>query len=178
MASTSVHTGAALAAVPLDRGWSVRAARDEDAEGLVALVGGVFAEYPGCVLDPDDLDADLFAWASHLAGSDGAGWVVTARDGDVVACVGVVPVDEATVELKRLYVAAAARRRGLGAALVALVEAWARDHGRHRVALWSDTRFDDAHRLYGRLGYERADRTRQLHDPSDTVEAHFTRVLA
>lgn len=178
MASTSVRTGAALAAVPLRRGWAVRAARDDDADGLVALVGGVFAEYPGCVLDPDGLDADLFAWATHLAGSGGTGWVVTAPDGEVVACAGVVPLDGGTVELKRLYVAATARRRGLGAALVALVEAWARDHGRDRVVLWSDTRFDDAHRLYERLGYDRAAETRALHDPSDTVEAHFTRTLA
>lgn len=176
---TAARTGRALADVPLGRGWAVRRARDDDADGLLALVGGVFDEYAGCVLDPDDLDADLFGWATHLADRGGTGWVVTDDRGVVVACVGVAPTsapDE--VELKRLYVGAAARRRGLGAALVRLVEAWARDDDRDRVVLWSDTRFGDAHRLYERLGYAATGATRELHDPSDTVEARFERRLA
>lgn len=171
------RTGAALAAIPLRRGWSVRRARDTDADGLLTLIGGVFDEYPGCVLDPDELDADLFAWRSHLDAYDGDGWVVVDEDDAVVACVGVAPLDRRTVELKRLYVAPAARRRGMGAALVRLVEEWARDHGRVDVELWSDTRFADAHRLYERLGYVPDGDHRQLHDPSDTTESHFVRTL-
>ena len=190
----TVNTGAAMAALPLPRGWALRRARDEDADGLVALVGGVFEEYEGCVLDPDELDADLFAWASHLAESGGTGWVVTDDAGTIVSCVGVAPShdpeahdpeahdpeadDGSTAELKRLYVAERARRRGIGAALVGLVEGWARDHGHVVVELWSDTRFDDAHRLYERLGYERSGAERKLHDPSDTTEWHFRRRLA
>lgn len=175
-----------LTAVATAAGWRVRATRDEDAEGLFALIGGVFSEYEGCVLDEDGLDADLWAWASHLEARGGTGWVVVDDADRVVACVGVTPTAEApevvgdvgAVELKRLYVDARARRRGLGAALVARVEQWARDHGAGAVMLWSDTRFTDAHRLYARLGYDRLDLRRQLHDPSDTTEAAFVRVLA
>lgn len=163
--------------LPLPDGWTLRAARDADADGLVALIGGVFDEYPGCVLDPDDLDADLFAWASHLAARDGTGWVVTDATGEVVACVGAAPSDAATVELKRLYVRADARGRGLGAGLVALVEHWARDRGADTVELWSDTRFHDAHRLYARAGYVRSGGRRALNDPSRTIEDHHTREL-
>lgn len=167
-----------LAALAAATGWRVRPARDADAEALVALVGGVFAEYEGCVLDLDDLDADLLAWASHLQERAGAGWVVVAPDDDhVVACVGAAPVAPGRVELKRLYVHADARGRGLGGALVAHVEAWAAERGAGEVVLWSDTRFADAHRLYGRLGYRRTGRSRQLHDPSDTTEDEFLRPL-
>lgn len=170
--------GAALAAVPLRRGWSVRPVVDDDAEGLAALVGGVFDEYPGCVFDPDGLDADLVAWHSHLDDHGGEGWVVLDADDTVVACVGVTRLDDAGVELKRLYVGADARRTGLGQSLVRLVEAWALDRGSSRVELWSDTRFTDAHRLYERLGYHATGDHRQLHDASDTTEAHFERTLS
>lgn len=167
-------------------GWTVRPATDGDAPGLVALIEGVFDEYPGCVLDPDGLDADLFAWRSHLDAGGGTGWVVLDDDEVVRACVGVTPVTAAlpgigeavqVVELKRLYVAAAARRRGLGRALVARVEDWAREHGAGAVVLWSDTRFTDAHRLYEQAGYARTGRGRDLHDPSNTHEHEFVRLL-
>ena len=173
-----------LAAVAARNGWRVRPPRDDDGEQLAALVGGVFAEYPGCVLDPDGIDADLSAWATHLAAAGGRGWLV--HEGDVlVACVGVAPCPPppasapaaSCVELKRLYVRATARRRGLGRALVGEVEAWARRHAADAVALWSDTRFLDAHRLYTACGYRDTGRRRDLHDPSATTEAEFVRRL-
>ena len=173
-----------LARLVAARGWVVRGARDEDGDDLAALVGGVFAEYPGCVLDPEGLDADLFRWRTELAAADGDGWVVRA-DGRLVACVGVAPTQPppalatapAVAELKRLYVHADARRRGLGRALVGRVEGWARDRSIGGVVLWSDTRFRDAHRLYTACGYRDTGRRRDLHDPSDTTEAEFVRSL-
>lgn len=167
-------------------GWTVRPAQDGDADALRELIGGVFAEYPGCVLDPEGLDADLAAWASYLAEHGGSGWVVVSDTGQVVACVGVTPTTAdvpgiaagtGVVELKRLYVGRSARRRGLGGALVGRVEQWGRDHGADAVVLWSDTRFTDAHRLYERGGYRRTGRARDLHDPSNTTEDEFVRVL-
>jgi putative acetyltransferase len=173
-----------LARLVAARGWVVRGARDEDGDDLAELVGGVFAEYPGCVLDPEGLDADLFRWRTELAAAGGDGWVVRA-DGRLVACVGVAPTEpppalssaSTAAELKRLYVHAAARRRGLGGALVGRVEGWARDRGISGVVLWSDTRFRDAHRLYTARGYHDTGRRRDLHDPSDTTEAEFVRSL-
>lgn len=172
----------------------VRPVRDADADGLAELIGAVFDEYPGCVLDLDGIDADLHAWATHLAARDGAGWVLEDDRGRLVACVGVAPTDElpaavepaagtepssgiAAVELKRLYVHADARRRGIGRALVGRVQAWARHRDADAVVLWSDTRFADAHRLYTSLGYDQLDVRRDLHDPSDTTESAFVRWL-
>jgi GNAT superfamily N-acetyltransferase len=81
------------------------------------------------------------------------------------------------VELKSLYVAAWARRRGLGAALVRLVEREARRRGAAFVELWTDTRFADAHHLYERLGYLATGEVRELGDQSNTAEFRYTREL-
>lgn len=154
----------------------IRPATDADSTAIVALVGDCFAEYPGCVLDLPGIDAWMRAPASAYAGTGGQLWVVE-LDGVVVAIVGYKPTAPGRVELKSLYVGAAARRRGLGARLVGAVEVAARAGGASVVELWSDSRFTDAHRLYERLGYRRGAQTRELHDPSDTTEYFFDRPL-
>jgi GNAT superfamily N-acetyltransferase len=57
------------------------------------------------------------------------------------------------VELKRLYVRRDHRGQGLATALIGLVERQAAGLGAREVELWSDTRFEDAHRRYEALGY-------------------------
>jgi putative acetyltransferase len=166
-----------LDAPPVGR---VRPVRHDDGDALVRLVGGVYAEYPGCVLDLPGVDADLPRMRGHIADLGGEFWVVT-DDAEVVACAGWAPQavgDAPGAELKRLYVRADRRGRGLGAWLVRRVEAAARRHGAERVELWSDTRFADAHRLYTRLGYAPTGETRDLHDPSRTTEYRFVRTLS
>lgn len=173
-----------LARIAADAGWTLRRAGAEDGDALMALVGAAYAEYPGCVLDPDGVDADLARWRQRLDAAGGSGWVVEDDDA-LVACVGVAPTvtppaapaDASCVELKRLYVRRDARRRGLGRALVGRVEGWARDHAAEVVVLWSDDRFADAHRLYTGCGYRDTGRRRDLHDPSETTEIEFLRVL-
>jgi putative acetyltransferase len=155
----------------------LRPALDTDGDGLVALVGGCFAEYDGCVLDTEHEMPHLLRVASHFAAAGGRAWVAEA-DGVVVASVGCRPAPgRAGLELQMLYVAAPWRRRGIGAGFVGLVEAEARRRAVTLVELWSDTRFTDAHRLYRSLGYEQLPETRELHDLSDTVEFHFVKKL-
>ena len=166
MPDTAPETQAALARRPV---------RDADSEALIALIGGCWAEYPGCVMDVDGEEPWLRAPAAYYARRGGTMWVVE-RGGAVLACAGVVP-DGERAELKSLYVAAAGRRQGLGARLVAAVEAEAVRRGATRIELWSDTRFDDAHRLYHRLGYTRTGGERELHDRSATVEWEFAKHL-
>lgn len=161
----------------MDRVLTTRAATDEDADALIALVGAAYDEYPGCVLDLDDLDVDLLAPASTISRIGGRWWVVT--DGDrVVGTVAAGPLDASgALELKRLYVAATHRRRGLASHLGGLVEERARELGASRVVLWSDSRFLDAHQLYARLGYVDTGERRELHDLSHTTEVGFVKAL-
>lgn len=152
----------------------LREVTDQDGAAVQALVGGCFAEYPGCVLDLDGVDMWMRA-PDTRRGAAGAFWVCADGPG-LVASVGWGPA-EGGLELKSLYVAAPARRRGYGKALVGLVERAARQRGVRSVELWTDTRFTDAHRLYARLGYVRLPGIRELGDPSRTVEYHFSKII-
>jgi putative acetyltransferase len=155
----------------------LRPVTDEDADGVIELIGATFAEYPGCVLDLSGIDGDLLTPRQTAAATDAAWWVLEA-DRRIVATIGAGPRhDDGSVELKRLYVAASHRRRGLARGLVALVEAHAEQAGATSIELWSDTRFHDAHALYTALGYARTGESRDLHDPSNTTEYRFTRQL-
>ena len=157
---------------------TIRPARDADEDGLIALIGGCFAEYPGCVLDVDGEIPELRAIATYFARRDGRFWVAES-EGSVTGCIGVAPAPDPTgVELLKLYVDSAMRGRGLGGRLVGVVEEEAAQRGARFIELWTDTRFENAHRLYERLGYGRLPETRDLHDLSDTTEYHYRKRLA
>jgi putative acetyltransferase len=156
---------------------AIRPGRDDDAEGLIELIGACWAEYPNCILDVDAEVPELRAIASYFARRDGRFWVAD-RAGRVAGCVGIAPAAEpGRVELLKLYVAADERRRGLGAILCSLVEEEAQRRGARVIELWSDSRFADAHRLYEGRGYRRDGRSRDLNDLSRTTEWYFSRRL-
>ncbi len=129
------------------------------------------------MLDVDGEMPELRAVATAFARLGGRFWVGE-RGGRVVGSIGFSPSAGGTgVELKKLYVEKSARETGLGGKLCALVEAEARARGAAYVELWSDTRFETAHRFYERRGWLRGDQTRELFDKSDTVEFYFRKPL-
>lgn len=152
----------------------IRDARDDDSLDLIALVARCWAQYPGCVLDVHGEEPELLA--PGAVNPDGRWWVAEV-DGRVVGSVALGHAEHGVVLLRKLYVDPTWRRRGLGTQLVELVEAEAASRGAERVELWSDTRFEDAHRLYERLGFARQTDTRELHDLSHTVEYRFAKPL-
>jgi putative acetyltransferase len=155
----------------------IRDARDGDAEQLIALIGVIWGEYPGVVLDVDREVPELRAIARAFRREGGRVWVAE-RAGALVGSVGFVRTAHPDgIELRKLYVAKAMRRQGLGARLCQLVEDAARGHGADYVELWSDTRFTEAHRLYERRGYVRGPQTRALHDLSRTIEYYYRKDL-
>ena len=156
----------------------LREVADTDSAALIDLIGTCFAEYPGCVLDVDGEEPWLRAPATAYRAMNGALWVYTrGARGPVVACGAIKYGDGECAEVKSVYVAPAARRRGFARALCQLIEDAARAAGKTGVHLWTDTRFTDAHEMYRRLGYLMLAQTRELHDLSDTVEYHMTKHL-
>lgn len=154
----------------------VRDARDSDGEQLAALIEACYGEYGGCVLDIDGEAPELRAIATHHAALGGRFWVAE-NDGRILGSVGIVPSGNGVFELTKLYVAKDARKMGIGKRLLSLAEVEAMSRGARAMELWSDTRFEDAHRLYERRGYVRGAETRELHDKSSSVEYYFRKDL-
>jgi len=138
---------------------------------VIALIARIYREYPGCVLDVEREEPALRAPASSF----GRFWVAE-EEGEIVGCCGCA-FGARAAELKKLYVDARARGRGLARELIGLVEEAARAHGVSRIELWSDTRFTTAHAVYERCGYRHTGRTRDLHDLSHTTEYHYEKDL-
>lgn len=153
-----------------------RIATSRDAAALMELIAACYAEYD-CVLDPDNLDADLFAPGEAMRRDGGEFFVVENANRAVIACIGFTVHDDVG-ELKRLYVSPTARNRGVGGALTEFVHNKMRSCGCTRAVLWSDTRFFDAHRLYERHGYRRTGRERDLKDINHTREFEYVRSFA
>jgi GNAT superfamily N-acetyltransferase len=74
-------------------------------------------------------------------------------DGAAVACGCFKIIDGSTVEMKRMYVDDGYRRRGLGRAVVAALEAWAAELGHARAILETGKGQPEAVSLYRAMGY-------------------------
>lgn len=150
----------------------IRPATAVDAPAVIDLIGAVYAEY-GFQFDAATETPDLLDFESTFAG--GAFFVGTAA-GEIIGSVGLERVDEQTGELVRLYLDARFRGLGYGRRLLETAVDWAHAHAIRRIFLWTDTRFQDAHRLYRRAGfYQRG--IRRVNDVNDTVEYEFIRDL-
>lgn len=159
--------------------FTIREARDNDALGLIALIAGTYAEYPGCILDVEREEPDLLTVATAYAHHGGNFWVAVDASQSVVGSVGWAPTETPeVVELKKLYVSSTHRRHGLASQLLALVEAEALAQNVTAIELWSDTRFAAGHRFYAARGFEQTRETRALHDISHTTEYRFYKSLA
>jgi len=121
---------------------------------LRSYIDDVASRYYGRQARDEEIDAALSGDpSSDLAPPHGV--FLVARQGDVVlGCAGLSFLLEGVGEVKRLFVAPAARGRGLGARLMGELEHLARGHGLSVLRL--DTRHDlvEARRLYAALGYE------------------------
>ena len=158
-----------------DRGIDLRAARDADGPGVIAVVTAAYAEYPGCILDVETEVPELKAPASVYARRSGRFWVAESREG-ILGCVACLPAPEGGLEMEKLYVASSARRYGLGTRLLDLVEAEAAARRAGYITLWTDTRFEAAHAFYQAHGFRRSG-LRRLDDASQSVEYGFRKEL-
>lgn len=154
----------------------LRAGRDSDADDFIALICACWAEYPGCVMDVDGEVPELRALASYFSGQSGALWVSEAG-GRVVGMVGTRPIGDGAWEICKMYAYPEQRGSGLARTLIDTAEAFARDHGATAMKLWSDTRFDRAHRFYEKCSYLRAGAIRALDDLSHSLEFGYAKPL-
>jgi GNAT superfamily N-acetyltransferase len=92
----------------------------------------------------------------HLRG--GRGTFLVARDGDrAVGCGALRLLDTTTAEVKRMYVEPDMRGKGVGRAVLASLEAAAREMGVRRLVLETGVHQEAAIALYRRAGFKPVD---------------------
>jgi GNAT superfamily N-acetyltransferase len=116
----------------------------------------LFDEYMDLVRERagrDMRDAEHIFATSDVFDGEGAAWLVIYDDGRPVACGGLRPLEPGTGEIKRMFVSAAARRRGHARRLLTALEGIARDAGNTRIRLLTTELLPEAIALYDSAGY-------------------------
>lgn len=103
-------------------------------------------------------------------------WVAE-REGEVVGSVFVVPKDEATAQLRLLYVEPSARGLGLGRRLVDESLRFAREAGYRRMVLWTNDVLVSARRIYQAAGFTLQEEERHRSFGKDLVGQYWGRDL-
>ncbi len=156
---------------------ALRPGTDEDAAGFIALIDACWSEYPNCILDVDAEVPELRALATYFAEAGGALWVAE-QDGRVIGMAATRPLNQDYAwEICKVYVAGEARGTGLAHRLLDAAEVHARAAGAHRLVLWTDTRFEAAHRFYEKRGFVRQGSIRILDDISHSLEFRYTKPI-
>lgn len=126
---------------------------DRASEMLRAYFADVASRYYGRPATNAELDAAMAEDPSDALLPPHAVFLLAQEGTEPVGCVGVRLLEPGVAELKRMFVLADRRGRGIGARLLARAEESARDLGAALVRL--DTRHDlvEARRLYLRRGY-------------------------
>lgn len=167
----------------------VRNAAARDTEGIVHVIKTVYDEY-GFSWDPDDYHADLYDVEGHYWREGHAFWVAETLDeqprivgtcalhlfpalpmggGPTFEHEGFVRAAAADCSLERLYVLPETRGMGVGTALMQHTVNSALERGKRRMEIWSDKRFEAAHRLYQSFGAVVVGE-RICHDPDQSPE--------
>jgi GNAT superfamily N-acetyltransferase len=112
-------------------------------------------------------------WRERLAG-----WArfVAEVDGEVVGVVGAGAGEfSGSAALTSLWVDPRFRGRGVGSALVAAVEEWARSQHLNQVVLWVTEVNRTAERLYEHLGFTRTGRVSEVRPGEPAVEHEMSK---
>jgi len=153
------------------RDWHIRVGQDADGPALIAVIGACWSLYPGVRMDVDREMPELHALATYYGNSL---WVAD-QDGRVVGLAATRCLGDNLWEICRVYVEPALHGSGLARDLLAAAEGHAVEHGAKRLVLWSDTRFDRAHRFYQKRSYVRHGPIRVLHDLSNSLEFGYAK---
>src|SRR5579871_4244048 len=148
----SVSFGPGVVTVPVVGGAEVVfAVEPADSPTSLELQQRFFAEiasrYPGW-----EPGRSASAEPSDLAPPTGT-WIVAYLAGRPVGCGGLKGVDRETAEIRRIFLDASARGRGIGGALLTELEAQAERLGYRRVRLTTGDRQPEALRLFRSAGY-------------------------
>lgn len=163
-----------MADTDMRNGWTIRPARDSDGPGIIALIWACWSTYPGIKMDVDGEMPELRTLSTYYAGLGGM-LRVAETGGQVSGMIAVHPRETPVWEISHVYVHPSLHGSGLGHALLGTAEHHAKAAGAERFVLWTDTRFDRAHRFYEKRSYVRHGPIRVLNDISNSLEYAYAK---
>ena len=123
--------------------------RSEDVSRLLsAFVDEVKKRY-------DSPPADVGIFDPELVSVPGSVFLVARRDGNAVGCGALVPMDEYSVEVKRMFVAKGARGLGIATMILAELERLSREFDYDVMRLETGIKQPESIALYGKAGFYR-----------------------
>lgn len=145
--------GGLPATTAAERSFTLRAPRPGDMGWVIARHGEIYAAEYGWDARFEAMVARICAdFVDQFKPSREACWIAE-HEGRKAGSVFVVEVSRTVAQLRMLLVEPEARGLGIGAALVAQVEAFAREHGYRRIRLWTNSLLTGARHIYRRSGY-------------------------
>jgi putative acetyltransferase len=129
-----------------------RRARTDDSKVIKNFLKKTFEEYD--IRLPDDYTfSDIENLEEEYLNSNGE-FFVFIREQNIIGFFALRPSSNNQIELKRLYLTASERGRGLGKYLLELALKKARRSGHHRIYLETTSKFIEAVGLYRKYGFK------------------------
>jgi N-acetylglutamate synthase-like GNAT family acetyltransferase len=130
----------------------IRSATNGDREEIEELVFGILKTFD-LALDRDGTDRDLSNIEMNYLSRGGIFEVLENESGKIVGTIGLYPLDETTIELRKMYFDPSIRGRGLGKELLEKMIEKARNLGYMRVYLETASVLKQAVHIYEKAGF-------------------------
>jgi putative acetyltransferase len=131
---------------------SIRSAINADCLRVQDLVFGVLREYH-LAPDPDGTDRDISDIETHYLKRGGVFEIIEDAGGNLLGTCGLYPLDDETIELRKMYFAKELRGRGYGKKLLERMIETARALGYKQIHLETNSALKEAIALYKKYGF-------------------------
>ncbi len=139
----------------------VRSATNADCKNVQNLVFGVLREY-GLEPDLQGTDVDLTDIEAHYIKRGGVFEIIEDERGNLLGTVGLYPMNDETVELRKMYFAKNLRGKGFGKKTLERMIEKAREFGFKKIYLETASVLKEAVKLYEKFGFKE---TNEKHTP-------------
>ena len=130
---------------------NIRSAQIQDLPAIRQILHDTLAEF-SFEADPKGIDQDLEDPFQAYSHADALLDVLTMEQ-NIIGFVGLIPLDQSTIELRKLYLSQPYRGHGLGSKLLDHAIVWARQRHFEFMSLQTSSRLHSAAQLYDSRGF-------------------------
>jgi putative acetyltransferase len=138
------------------KGLTIRRATNRDTKMIVSMVKEILGEF-GLTYSPEYSESDLNNIEATYLSSGGLFEVIETESGQIIGTVGLYPLSETSIKLRKMYVKAEFRKLGLGKILLQRATNFASRKGYRELVLETVNSMKAAIALYERSGFKRVE---------------------